>query len=488
MSGRKNPAPPSPSPGELMDHANVLARGLLYDAPDRDGRRLLRAWGEVVETASEVWRRLPQSGPEVDRPPDIMDQLERSARALRQAAGNGPADDPSMEEIGQSLTQAAEIIDRSEILEGRRGKPWSPAQLQDAFAARVSLIHTLYLSAHGTSVGLVSDALRDQTERRQWTYKVPTDQVRLRVAAVEELSQSYLRGNFPRAFTHRHQPPVEQGRLSATISAWDVHAQRALARDPRTADLRVVATTMARAASASSRLWAVAAAAGDVDPSRHEHELSPAVHGMTQRWGQLSTQWADLHHPHERRDERLHEASREVLTVFRELTSDQVRRASSSRIAARNDVTALMRDLHHFHATAVGVGRAFQGAVAEAPLSVNARPAHQMIMDRLDLDGPVVQVDEEPPVSPQALLRRAMVPLPQGIRLHLARQAVRATDASQSALWAVQVAADAPSRSQPTGTTRSSEPPAGRRPQTGLESERRSSTGVSTTAASAVSR
>lgn len=473
-----------------MDHANVLARGLLYDAPDRDGRRLLRAWGEVVEAAGEVWRRLPQGGPEGDHPPDIMDQLERSARALRQAAGTGAADEPVMEEIGQSLSQAAEIIDRSEILEGRRGKPWSSAQLQDAFAARVSLIHTLYLSAHGASVGLVADEFRgNRTERqRQQTYRVPTDQVRLRVAAVEELAQSFLHGHFPRAFTHRHQPPVEPGRLSAAISAWDVHAQRALARDPRTADLRVVATTMARAASASSRLWVVAAATGDVDPSRHEHELSPAVKGMAQRWGQFSTQWAELHHPHERRDEQLHEASREVLTVFRELTSEQVQRASSASIAHRNDIGTLVRDLHHFHATSVGVGRAFQGAVAAAPLQVNARPAHQMVIDRLDRDGPVIPVDEEPPVSPQALLRRGMVPLPQGLRLHLERQAVRVTDASESVLRAVQVAAGAPAHSQPPGSTGWPEPPGGGWPRMGLESELRSGTAVRTSVASAVAR
>src|SRR5699024_8464609 len=133
-------------------------------------------------------------------------------------------------------------------------------------------------------------------------------------------------------------------------------AQRALSRDPRTADLRVIAITTARAATASSRLWAAAAEAGNLDPSRHEHELSPAVDGMADRWGRVSNQWADLHHPRESFGEPLHEASRELLTVFRELTSEKVQRASSARIAQRNDVGALVRDLHHFHATAVGVG------------------------------------------------------------------------------------------------------------------------------------
>lgn len=83
-----------------------------------------------------------------------------------------------------------------------------------------------------------------------------------------------------------------------------------------------------------------------------------------------------------------------------------------------------------------------------------------------------------------------MVPLPQGIRPHLERPAVRATDASQSALWAVQLAAgaDARSRSHSTGTTRLPGTPANGRPQMGLESELRSSTGVSTSVASAVAR
>ncbi len=57
---RPRPSIYPPSTGELMDRAHLLARGLLYDAHQRDGRAMLRAWGEVVEGASELWRRLPE--------------------------------------------------------------------------------------------------------------------------------------------------------------------------------------------------------------------------------------------------------------------------------------------------------------------------------------------------------------------------------------------------------------------------------------------
>lgn len=47
------------SPGELMDQANILARGLLYAAPEVNDRTMPRPWGEVVEAVGEVWQQVP---------------------------------------------------------------------------------------------------------------------------------------------------------------------------------------------------------------------------------------------------------------------------------------------------------------------------------------------------------------------------------------------------------------------------------------------
>src|SRR5690606_38184899 len=39
------------SAGDLMDQAEIMARALLFEAHQRDGRTMARTWGEVVEAA-----------------------------------------------------------------------------------------------------------------------------------------------------------------------------------------------------------------------------------------------------------------------------------------------------------------------------------------------------------------------------------------------------------------------------------------------------
>lgn len=490
VHGRPHP----PSPGELMDQANVLARDLQYDAEGRDGRVLLRSWGEVVEAAGEVWRRLPGRHDPASGGPDIMTQLERSARVLCGRSNDavvprrhGPADDPTMQQIRDLLERAAEVIDRSEMVPAatRGGHVWSQPQLRDAFAARVSLIHTLYLSAHGTSLALTGNVALEKTDRTRLSHvarlrvvqgetrKVPAEQVRDRVAALEELSYSFLHGHFPGAFDHRHQPPPDPGRLSRAVSAWDVQAQRLLARRPRTVDLLGVASTTARAAGLSHRLWEAAAEAGRFDAGAHEHELSPAVDGMIDGWGRVAAHLSPLHHPQERPDRALHEAAREVLAAFRELASDRGRPATPSLIAERVDLDLLIRDLHHFHATATTTGPTFQEAVAEAALDVSARPAHQMLTERLDLDGPIPPPHEQAPISPRALVNRSAVPLPETLRSRLLPNTDRAVRATDSALRAVHAVADHTTRrgrqDSPATRTRTRT----ERPPMGLANERR---------------
>ncbi|MGO0577760.1 hypothetical protein [Ornithinimicrobium panacihumi] len=117
MSRRRQPSIYPPSAGELMDRANILARDLLYEAPERDGRAMLRAWGEVVEGASELWHQLPQRSDQPGTGRDVIDQLERSARTLHRSAGGGIDVDPTLQEIGQLFTQAADLIARSGVIE-----------------------------------------------------------------------------------------------------------------------------------------------------------------------------------------------------------------------------------------------------------------------------------------------------------------------------------------------------------------------------------
>jgi hypothetical protein len=64
------------SVGELLLDADHTARDLIIDAPDLDAAVVLRTWGEVVQTAAELWGALPAPpapaaapDPGVGRPP-----------------------------------------------------------------------------------------------------------------------------------------------------------------------------------------------------------------------------------------------------------------------------------------------------------------------------------------------------------------------------------------------------------------------------------
>lgn len=44
---------------DLLLDAEQRARDLLHEAAERDGLAMANTWGEVVETAVELWKRLP---------------------------------------------------------------------------------------------------------------------------------------------------------------------------------------------------------------------------------------------------------------------------------------------------------------------------------------------------------------------------------------------------------------------------------------------
>ena len=48
------------SVGELLLDADFTTRQLLMDVTGNDAPAMLRTWGEVVQSASELWATLPQ--------------------------------------------------------------------------------------------------------------------------------------------------------------------------------------------------------------------------------------------------------------------------------------------------------------------------------------------------------------------------------------------------------------------------------------------
>ena len=84
------------SVGELLLDADHTARDLLIDAPDLDAAVVLRTWGEVVQTAADLWAALPAPpaaagalAPGAARP-DVMAQLVVMTDALTRGLRRRP--------------------------------------------------------------------------------------------------------------------------------------------------------------------------------------------------------------------------------------------------------------------------------------------------------------------------------------------------------------------------------------------------------------
>lgn len=452
------------SPGELMDRANILARGLMPEAPGLDGRTMLRTWGEVVEAAGQVWRQLPARS-DFAGGLDVMNQLEESARSLHRAISGGSRTelDPTMQEIGQLLTRAEGIIERSD-LNTQQPRKWSRPQLQDAFAARVSLIHTVYLSAHAVSVSLGTTALAERLDERLRVHAVPAEELQQRMTAVEEVALSYLDGHYPGAYDRRHRTPVDNDRLGAAVSAWDVHTQRFLSRGPTTAGMVNVAHALSQTTSAARHVWGAAVEAGHVDVNRFQFELSPALETMAARWDETRSLWQALRHPGEGYEPKMYEAARELQSAVNEIAWDGTGPSTSEVIARRADLSVVVPVLHRFQATAAGISRAFEEASGTGQFSVNPRTANRLVLERTDPD------TMSAAVPPKAVITGAAVPLPMELKARLRVLAGGAANASRSAMRAAMAVSDRDARP----ASRSPSKEAGDPPVLGRDREHRS--------------
>ncbi|MGD8202143.1 hypothetical protein ACQE98_16000 [Ornithinimicrobium sp. W1679] len=451
MSRRRAPSIYPPSTGELMDRADLLARALLYDAPERDGRAMVRAWGEVVEGAADLWNRLPRRSDVPGTGTEIITQLERSARTLHRAAGNANQVDPTLTQIGTLFTRAASLIDSSGINQRTPPVRWTPRQTQDAFAARINIMHTLYVAAHATAVALAATARTEHRDERLQVYTVTAEQLRHRVVDVEALTHSYLHGHYPTALEGRHRQPVDDTRLDAAVATWDVHTHRALTRTPTPDAMAQVAGAAFTATLHAHRLWRAAAQTGHLDHTDFTRQIAPALETMTEHWGRVNTTWANLHHPQVPPATELREASWELVNAMLEVTRDQVGPASTPTIAHRVDMPDLVRSLHRFHAATAGIADLFADTARRAPFTVNARPANDLARDltvttekprALPTGWPEADRNDTAILSPRDVLLRRPVPLPDPIRPLLEEPARQAATATRAALRATMTASD----------------------------------------------
>lgn len=150
--------------GELLLDSKHIARGVLMDVDELDGRMMLRTWGELVQSAGDLWQALPKTtrnplGGDVREPGDaLMEQLQGISRTmLRTHQGNWPGDgptDPRLLQISGNLLKASERVThrRDDV------HPMRPEVREDLSAAKARLLHTLYIASHGVNVALGRDA------------------------------------------------------------------------------------------------------------------------------------------------------------------------------------------------------------------------------------------------------------------------------------------------------------------------------------------
>lgn len=407
-----------PSVGELVDRADVLARHLLYEAPGRDGRAMLRAWGEVVEGAGDLWRQLPRRSDFAGNGREVIDQLERSARTLHRSAGAAIEVDPTVLEIGHVFTQAAGLIASSGVHERREPARWTDAQLRDAFAARTSIMHTLYLVSHAVSVGLAQNALAERLDARLRVHRAPADELRHRVLGVEQVAHSYIRGNYPQSLHGRVREQLDHTRIPGAIASWDIHAQRGLVRAPTADTMAQVAGAAFAASTHAHRLWRAAVETGHIEPRVLENDVGPALEAMIEKWGEAHSVFQQLTHPHDTSPPPLRQACWELVDAMREVTRGASGPSSVADIAKRADMPSLLRSLHRFHPTIAGIAGAFHETARSTPLLIDARAAGSMLRSASSED-PWLRTADHAPVAPQDILHKRAVPLPDELRSRL---------------------------------------------------------------------
>ncbi|OLT20689.1 hypothetical protein BJF81_16000 [Ornithinimicrobium sp. CNJ-824] len=303
-------------------------------------------------------------------------------------------------------------------------------------------MHTLYVASHAVAVGLAKTAAEEKGDRRLQVHRVTAEELRHQVLSIEQITHSYINGHYPQAFHGRHREPPDDTRIPGAIASWDVHAQRALTREPTTHALTRVAGAAFSASLHVHALWRAAVQTGQVDPRTFENEISPALETMIEKWGQAHTYFQQLTHPHDSSPLALSKAGWELVDAMREVTATRRMPASVEDIRERVDGETLVRSLHRFHATMAGVAGVFHETARKAPLLVDARAANDIARTASEDNGRGVPPPQEATVAPRDVLHKRAIPFPEGIRGPAEDVGGQAATATRAALRSTLAASD----------------------------------------------
>jgi len=280
------------SVGELLLDADFTTRQVLMDVTGEIAPAMLRTWGEVVQSASELWATLPQPAGGTTSTIDgaTMARLESMSQGMHRTQvrrgwpGDGPGDERLLH-VAETFTRAADLI-------GRRGahiRPTDPAVRTDLDAARMRIMHTLYLGAHGVGVAAgqhvrdVELSTRGKSSRESRGVQRGQDAIN-RLAAFEQLAGAYVGNRFAGAAQGEQvRGPNGTDRLQQALIGWDIQAHRTLATTPMAANLLLASRTQAGVATAAAAILHAGARTGHVDPQAYRQPHRPRPRPRSRR-------------------------------------------------------------------------------------------------------------------------------------------------------------------------------------------------------------
>src|SRR5450631_3946112 len=406
------------------------------DVTGQDAPAMLRTWGEVVQSASELWATLPKPVGGANSPIDgvTMARLESMSQAMhrnqvrRGWPGDGPSDERLLR-VAETFTRAADLI-------GRRGGhigPTDPAIRADLDAARMRIMHTLYVGAHSVGVAAqqhVADVELATTRRKsdRESRAVPRGQDAInRLAAFEQLAGAYVGNQFARAAQGEHvHGPHGAERLQQALIGWDIQAHRTLAAAPTAANLLLASRTQAGIATATVAILHAGARTGHVDSCAYEHRLAPTLDATQEAWTHVASRWAEMTSPAGRTDLDLVQGTGELRAAVREIAHDKTTWARPEVMAGRVDLGEAAQHLQQALSTTVDVAAVIRDVAAQdTNLTGPARAISHRANADIDRAADRGQRDEDVVwVTPGDVYANRTVAIPQPVRAGL----VDATD------------------------------------------------------------
>src|SRR5215218_8024746 len=204
---------------------------------------MVRTWGQVVDAAGRLWAVLPPAVPMRRSEPDLMPPLRQMANGI--AATTSVGHWPGAGTHRRTLLQIAHHLSRARILVERYGRDVEPTTADvraDIAAARARIMHTLYVSAHGTAVAItehtknLQDQLQIDIRRRRPVAERPSSHeigaaqaLSIRFGVFEQLVGGYVAAHpVTPAVLGESKAVPPASRLQSVLAGWDIQAHRTL--------------------------------------------------------------------------------------------------------------------------------------------------------------------------------------------------------------------------------------------------------------------